>query len=640
VYVVISVQAFARFGKKEDKQTMNLSFAAVLLVVLAASMDLAWTGEDAATLIAKASKKHPRLFINSKIEAALRKKVTTDPLLKKVHAYLMSQADRYLKLKPVEHKKTGRRLLGVSRECLRRVNYWAYAYRATKDRKYLERAQEEMLAAAAFKDWNPSHFLDVAEMTAALAVGYDWLYDDLDADARKKIKAAIVEKGLNASLKVKGWWVRGNNNWNQVCHGGMVLGALAVLEDEPELAAKIVARAVDGVPYAIKEYAPDGAYPEGPGYWGYGTTYNVVLIDALESVLGTDFGLTQKKGYLKTPEYFIHVTGPTGLFFNYCDSGLSTNAAPAMFWFAARKKDPGLLCLEKQKIETRKIGAHRWLPQLLIWSPPVAGVKLPTKKHYTANGRTPIACHRTGWGDPNAVFLAIKGGSPSDNHAHMDCGSFVMDADGVRWAADLGAQSYHDLESKGIGLWDKKQKSDRWTVFRLNNLCHNTLVVNGKHQLVKGRAPITQFKDDGPMPHTIIDLTTVYADQLSSAVRGAGLRADGTVLIQDEVQAGKSKATVRWGMVTRADVKLNGRSATLEREKQKLGFLVLSPKGTKLKIYNTEKPPSKHDAPNKGTRMIGFEVTLEPSASERLVVLLVPGNKPTKAPELKPLKDW
>ena len=31
-----------------------------------------------------------------------------------------------------------------------------------------------MLTAARFEDWNPSHFLDVAEMTFALAIGYDW----------------------------------------------------------------------------------------------------------------------------------------------------------------------------------------------------------------------------------------------------------------------------------------------------------------------------------------------------------------------------------------------------------------------------------------------------------------------------------
>jgi hypothetical protein len=46
--------------------------------------------------------------------------------------------------------------------------------------------------------------------------------------------------------------------------------------------------------------------------------------------------------------------------------------------------------------------------------------------------------------------VAMKGGSVSVNHAHMDIGSFVMDADGVRWAMDFGMQDYESLESKGI----------------------------------------------------------------------------------------------------------------------------------------------------------------------------------------------
>lgn len=66
----------------------------------------------------------------------------------------------------------------------------------TGDDQFKERAEQEMLAAAAFPDWNPSHFLDVGEMTAALAIGYDWLYDALPPASRAIIRQAIVEKGL------------------------------------------------------------------------------------------------------------------------------------------------------------------------------------------------------------------------------------------------------------------------------------------------------------------------------------------------------------------------------------------------------------------------------------------------------------
>ena len=129
-------------------------------------------------------------------------------------------------------------MLETSRTTLKRVLYLALAHRLTGRQRYTQRAQEEMLAAVRFEDWNPSHFLDVAEMTAALAVGYDWLYETLEPKAREEIKKAIVEKGLRVSLEEDGW-VESKSNWSQVCHGGVVLGALAVLEDEPDLAAQI-----------------------------------------------------------------------------------------------------------------------------------------------------------------------------------------------------------------------------------------------------------------------------------------------------------------------------------------------------------------------------------------------------------------
>lgn len=74
----------------------------------------------------------------------------------------------------------------------------------------------------------------------------------------------------------------------------------------------------------------------------------------------------------------------------------------------------------------------------------------------------------------------------------MDIGSFVMEADGVRWAMDLGLQDYNSLETKGVNLWGSGQNSQRWEVFRYNNFVHNTLTVNNQLQRVDGYAPITR----------------------------------------------------------------------------------------------------------------------------------------------------
>ena len=108
----------------------------------------------------------------------------------------------------------------------------ALAFRLSGEQKFAQGAIREMLVAASFRDWNPRHFLDTAEMTTALAIGYDWLYDDIPPADRQTIRQAMVEMGLEEGMKVyrsKGWWSVGDNNWNQVCNGGMILGALAGL---------------------------------------------------------------------------------------------------------------------------------------------------------------------------------------------------------------------------------------------------------------------------------------------------------------------------------------------------------------------------------------------------------------------------
>ena len=69
------------------------------------------------------------------------------------------------------------------------------------------------------------------------------------------------------------WWIKSNNNWNQVCNGGMIAGSIAIAEINPELAAKTIKRSLDGLPHALDEYRPDGVYPEGSTYWGYGTFF-------------------------------------------------------------------------------------------------------------------------------------------------------------------------------------------------------------------------------------------------------------------------------------------------------------------------------------------------------------------------------
>ena len=247
---------------------------------------------------------------------------------------------------------------------------------------------------------------------------------------------------------------------------------------------------------------------------------------------------------------------------------------------------------------------------------------------------------RSSWTDSDGVYLAIKGGSPSVSHGHMDVGTFVVDAEGVRWAADLGPESYNKIESRGMNLWGRSQDSERWTIFRYNNLSHNTLVVDGKHQRVKGKAPMVRYSDRKAFPHVVYDMSTVYEGQLAGALRGASLMPTGQVLIQDEFKAMDRPATVRWAMVTPAEVTVEGPKRALLRQKGKtMSLTLLTEAKTQLTTYSTE-PKADYDAPNRGTRMVGFEVTLSSGQALRTAVLLDPSVAAEASLDLKPLLEW
>lgn len=64
-------------------------------------------------------------------------------------------------------------------------------------------------------------------------------------------------------------WATLPMNWNAVCHQG-VLGAAFVIEDDHVLVARMLARAVRGLPVFLSGFGADRSTCEGPGYWSYG----------------------------------------------------------------------------------------------------------------------------------------------------------------------------------------------------------------------------------------------------------------------------------------------------------------------------------------------------------------------------------
>ena len=590
---------------------------------------------------------HPRLLLLKGEEAAIKKTIAADTIWTGLQEAILAESDRLLTVAPIERIQIGRRLLDKSREALRRLFFLSYAARMTGEEKYIKRAEKEMLAISAFSDWNPSHFLDVAEMTMAVAIGYDWMYDHLSPDSRATIREAILKKGLEPSLDSKyNSWLKAEHNWNQVCNAGMTYGAIAVYEDHPELAKQIINRGIETIVLPMKDFAPDGAYPEGYGYWGYGTSFNVMFISAVEKLFGKDFGLSEMPGFLNTAGYMENMTGPTGKPFNYSDAGSGGGLHPAMFWFASKVKDPSLLWVERDYLINRPPASHvnnRLLPGIMLWSGGVEIDKItaPKSSMWVGKGKVPVAMMRTDWTDTNAVYVALKGGSVSVNHAHMDIGSFVMDANGVRCAMDFGMQEYESLESKGIKLFGRTQDAQRWTVFRLTNLVHNTLTINNQHQRVEGFAPIQSSSSEPGFMNAVTDMTEVYKGAVAKSVRGIAIVNKAYVVVRDEIETLNNVTTIRWTMLTPATVKITGLNrAELTKDGKKLILRVQSPAKVAMKTWSTD-PPNTYDAPNPGTSLVGFELTLPANAKTALNVELIPENSLKKATKkIQPLQSW
>ncbi len=623
-----------------------LQRGAMAAAILAVSPD-ALLAADALeeNLLATLKPGHPRLIAEATSWTKVQARRVGDPLLDAFLKRGEREARALLDMPPVVYKKDGKRLLRVSRTALRRVLLLALHFHLTNDNTLAQRAREEMKAVAAFADWNPSHFLDVGEMTAALAFGYDWLYDQLDAETRQTIVASIAEKGLRPGLKNNGW-ERTENNWNSVCLGGLTLGALAIADEEPQLAAQMLAKTKEFNVHGLKPYAPAGVYPEGPMYWGYGTTYQVVLLAALRSALGTDWDLSKSPGFMESAPALLQLLAPSGTFFNYSDGIERPSLEGATWWFARTLNRPELLRYDIARLSEYAASTQppqsltdneRLLPLAALWWPDASLADAVQKTSLPLNwlGRGPntLAIFRSAWNDSKAMYLALKGGSASLSHGHMDAGSFIFEANGVRWGRDLGMQDYLSLESKGIDLWNGKQDGGRWSVFRLNNLSHSTLTINNQLHRVNGHAKITHVSAEGT-PGAIVDLSPVFQGQATKVIRGFAFRAGSHVLIRDEIEGLKEGDIVRWAMLTKAEITpaADATQAMLKENKQTLHAKLLSPVAAKFESVAADPPPQDFDAPNPGARLLVANFAAPASGRLEITVILQPVVRTDAAP--------
>jgi len=581
---------------------------------------------------------HPRLFVtNGDDFTRIDKVVKGNPMLTTINAYINGIADSTLSTTPLRRELKGIRLLQVSVDCFTRIFHSCYSYRTTGKHEYATRAIQEMMAVARFSDWNPSHFLDVAELMCALAIGYDWLYHLMTDNERFTIRQALIEKGLKPSLDMKysGHWLKMDSNWNQVCNAGSTLAALAIIETDPEYAQAIVPRAVATLDKPMACYAPDGAYREGPGYWCYGTAYNCLFLAAVEKFYGTDFGLLEKfPTFLKTVDYHLAMMTPSYEVFCYADQAFPAQVSIAPFYLYDKTGDSSYLYMLQRQLARIPLDlAHcrhqRTLPAALVFAGlsgrSLRHIQPPSWLHYVAGGRTPVAAFRSAWDDDHALYLGLKCGSPSEGHNHADEGSFYMEAQGVRWAVDLGGENYTAIEKEGLSLWKYHTESDRWKLLRTGLWGHNCLIMNGHNVNVEGRCVIDSWETDSTTVWARTNLSQLYQQDARSVWRKVSMNDNRHVVIEDFIVTGSKPVDLRWQMVTEADSMgvVNEREAILYAETKELRVNVSCKEPTKFRVWSAE-PQHAYESRNPGRSIVGFITRLKANSEYSIITSLQP----------------
>lgn len=454
--------------------------------------------------------------------------------------------------------RDGVRLLFVAADFQNYMLALSMAYRLTGNREYFEIAWPHLKAAATMPDWNPSHHIDVGVMALGYAIAYDWFYDVMTENQRQ-----IVEKGAKNNClwivnratedeNTEYTSVLKENNHNVYSNAGVMAMCIAFMDVYPDICSKLGADVMRIVEYFMDKFAPLGAYYEGPYYAETAIDYTVRLFASMYPTMGTLYSVDKAQGFDMAGEYMAFTQSDVSAF-NFADSQFGLFPTSSLFWAYSYYKIKGLK--EAHADASFSPADDDTIAYALLWYDVKEEDKsedsVPLDVHYKDNE---IITMRNAY-KKNQVFVGIKAGKTDYAHSHLDAGSFVFDANGKRWAFDLGQDDYN-LE----------YKYDKWDIFRRRAESHNVLLINPDASpgfVVGSEAPVTSFESSDDAVIVKIDTTALYGKNVKKAQRGFFFTdSRSSLVVRDEVSL-TGESNLYWLMYTDAKAQINGNTAIL-----------------------------------------------------------------------------
>lgn len=591
---------------------------------------------------------HPRIIMTEEKFAKLKTHIGDDSVTAVLLEKLRNEADRIMNASVCQYEiPDGIRLLETSKRIQRRIAALAMAYHIFGEEKYAQRCYTEMEAACNFKDWNPSHFLDVAEMSTGFAIGYDWLYHWMNADQRAFIKKNMIEKGLmqvmddyEDKLRTRTYrWYQDypGDNWKLVCNGSMSMAALAIGDesDAGEIASAVLTYAYkEAYSFVRRAYSTkDGTYTEGLGYWDYATYYLGLHSSSLISSTGTDYGLADYDGLRKSVDFIRYMSSNTPKSFSFGDDGDSRDTGwTVLLWLGEYLQEPDISAIRIGKIAN---DSFNYLDLLWIDEDKTSDSKKESPTDWGEVGAS-NASFRNTWDESGIVAALHAGENRYKYHGHYDLGTFYLESNGARFFTDLGNENY-ELENRQYS-------------YRIRAEGHNTLAINPSKELDQKEGAeclITAFSG-GDEAYAVADLTDAYEPSgAESVVRGLKMIKDKEcVVIQDEISL-NAPGDIYWFAHTKGQIELanDGRSAVVTVDSEKLWVGIMSEAG-QFSVMNAEPLPTSpavsNVTDNSAYRKLAIHLTntQDTTISVACIPLKQGETKPSWIPSVKAVSEW
>ncbi|MFZ4695826.1 MAG: heparinase [Verrucomicrobiia bacterium] len=318
-----------------------------------------------------------------------------------------------------------------------------------------------------------------------------WLGEKLAPTTRAAIRSEIRRRVLDPYFEVLRsgnprdgwWWMTGDNNWNAVCHAGVLGAGFALLESREER-ARMLAGVEAGLPFFLNGFASDGYCFEGIGYWGYGFGAFVLLAETVREATRRQVNLYAADRVREIALYPPRLEILEGIYPTYADGTVGVRLSPWALDLIERRIGLGRPHWKTWPISRSPLafgfGGAPYVVGIVGFDereaePPVPPTSWALRDFFPeATVLTVRPCPVSG----SRFAASMAAGHNGVSHNHNDVGSFVVVEKGRALILDPGAEIY-TRQTFGLNRYDGDF---------LSSWGHSVPLVDGSLQATGGEA--------------------------------------------------------------------------------------------------------------------------------------------------------